>query len=1623
MSIIGGGEAFMLASGDDAYNIERSLRFNSADSTYLSKNSSDGNGKTFSISFWIKKLGFQYEWPSIFTSSLDTNNRVAITWNNDRLQFYALVGGTQKINLVPSRKFRDYAGWTHCLFTADTTAANSSDRAKIWINGELQDTFDYAGYPDQNDTLFINLLGTTANIGRRPYDASNYIDGYLAEFHLLDGIAVSNPDGVFGEFSSDTGIWNPIKYSGSYGSSASGTMYSADLTTNTGKFNVGSGPWMAFDGNGSGASRARAENSYDNYVEFAPSTPISFTNGVHVKCYAPNGFTITNYWSVDLDGNGLGSETSFTGGSAGFNDVAWVQVATGSGTLHKVRIRLTRTSDPANAGITAIGINGTADSNLLVDGTPAGVNGFHLDFADNSAAYKLGKDKASTETALPCVDFDGNDHLQINYHSDFDFGAGDFTIECFAKTLDATTNYPSIVGRWGPSAYIWDFRPASDDASHNFFFVYNNGSGNQTVNSGVSITDGKWHHLVVARQSSNLRMFVDGALVHTHNIGTDTIANNTSQNLYLGYDAGGLSYYNGQTSNLRIVKGTALYTAAFTKPTTPLTNVTGTKLLCFQSDTSVTTAATTPSALYVASGDPEARSVSDSDWYVNNISVSDLLSSGNSYNGSLGGYMPAGVARATDPSQLADTSNRTYYFLVDQNNTSNITVVATATSITTGSSVYDGWGSNNPTTTLNNGAVTPNSSGSDTSVTGKNLATNTFTGLTIGNTYTISTKGGGAGNPHRVHYVTGATVQNQPVVDTDCVIDSPTNYETESGNNGGNYCTLNDLARSSNTTLSQGALRVTSNNNQHHAVLGTFALSSGKWYYEMVLESGAAAPDIGWHEVDYTAAQLQNFPGSTRPGGYCISTNGNNSEIRSYNDGTMTTISATSWATGDVIGCAIDMDAKKIWFRKNGSAWYAATNGGTSGNPVTGANPTLTYSYSGLLTPRTSCYSNNYTPVINFGARSFAYTPPTGFLSLCTQNIEDSLITKPSEYFDTKLYTGNNSSQTISGFNFSPDWAWIKHRPHSYGHRLWDTVRGATKRLESHDYTPEAVEATGLTAFTSDGFSVGSEANVNTNANGGAFVAWCWDGGDYNNTFASNSYDQSQVWTEIATLSGGYTASGKGLVNGFDGTTTTATEGDSNNEYLEIPISATIASGGVRVYAAVTSSNPLYINLYNGSSNVETVTGSNSGGQWYATTYAGAITKIRIERSGRPFEFNAVEVNGKILVNAGLITVGGANSSFYNQSAIWSDANNLSGDARPQNDAYGPPKMFNGILGGESTSGAPCWSTYSSNSVMTWTSPVTFNNLTSLQIHVTKSGTGAGYLRVNGNNYDNLAADDTLVTIPETSLSTIAFGYTGGLNTATGVAGVYVNGKLLVNSNGNPPPYPEIASTCRTNQTAGFSIVSWQANGANASIAHNLNAQVAFMIVKMRNSSSNTNWCVYHKDLTNAAYTLALDSTYFAENNPTTWNSKDPTSSVFFTGTRGSVGEANKNLIGYIFAEVKGYSSFGKANTTGTAPIMCYTGFAPRWVLIKDTTASGPNWLIFDTERDPENLASTFIRANVAGAEIDNQTANGSIDFLSNGFSIRASGSSSSNTTINIPNSSVIWAAFAENPFKIARAK
>ena len=99
-------------------------------------------------------------------------------------------------------------------------------------------------------------------------------------------------------------------------------------------------------------------------------------------------------------------------------------------------------------------------------------------------------------------------------------------------------------------------------------------------------------------------------------------------------------------------------------------------------------------------------------------------------------------------------------------------------------------------------------------------------------------------------------------------------------------------------------------------------------------------------------------------------------------------------------------------------------------------------------------------------------------------------IEDPTEYFNTKLYTGTGSSLANTGIGFQPDWVWIKGRSGATEHVLTDSVRGVTKELSSNDNGLEETVAQGLTAFGSDGFTVGTDGSYNTSS--ATYVSWNW---------------------------------------------------------------------------------------------------------------------------------------------------------------------------------------------------------------------------------------------------------------------------------------------------------------------------------------------------------------------------------------------------------------------------------------------------------------------------------------------------------------------------------------------------
>jgi hypothetical protein len=211
-----------------------------------------------------------------------------------------------------------------------------------------------------------------------------------------------------------------------------------------------------------------------------------------------------------------------------------------------------------------------------------------------------------------------------------------------------------------------------------------------------------------------------------------------------------------------------------------------------------------------------------------------------------------------------------------------------------------------------------------------------------------------------------------------------------------------------------------------------------------------------------------------------------------WNQGTNVISTGSAVAANAIRQVAYDAGTGKLWFGIN-NVWYSSTDL-TSGNPSAGTNQCITLS-AGDYFPTVSHY--NMTANVNFGQQGFTYTPPTGFAALNTYNLSAPTITNGANYMAATLWNGNSSTQSINNsvnsVSFAPDWVWIKDRNTARSHRLFDTVRGATKALFSDSTDAETTLATDLTAFNSNGFALGAGAGSNATAE--TYVGWQWKGG------------------------------------------------------------------------------------------------------------------------------------------------------------------------------------------------------------------------------------------------------------------------------------------------------------------------------------------------------------------------------------------------------------------------------------------------------------------------------------------------------------------------------------------------
>lgn len=650
------------------------------------------------------------------------------------------------------------------------------------------------------------------------------------------------------------------------------------------------------------------------------------------------------------------------------------------------------------------------------------------------------------------------------------FGTNDWTIEFwFKETKDNSGSYHGLIYLYTPTTSLRFQTALYSGTLH--FYTYDG----TWRNTGWAPTVNKWHHVAITREfsSTTLTFRVDGVQVYTNATvgGRDYTADWDSNKL-----AHHSVYTSCQITDLRIIKGVALYTADFTPPKYPLST-----------------------DKYVTDGtDQTATGPSTTTTYTVTVA------SGTKYDGTTGNrYVIDGEPFET----VTLHRGSTYRFDVsDSSFGSNAHPFR-----------FSSNENNSPSAAYTTGVTTSGDGGSAGAYVEIVVANDAPDNL-----YYYCTNHSGMGGTIKVEG--GRTITADSVV----LHIQPGKKEQKSEVFEFTSMFKNNYL-GANITLANNGYSVTST--QAESVHSSFSVSSGKWY----VECAGLSAYLGVQEAN-TASPVPTYNVSiNNNNSQAVAFWSKNSRIFGGN-GTSTISSIlvsgteTDIADTDVMAMAIDMDAspKTVqWLKNNtrlitvklGSTDYIAADGTTGTATATfadinslyvtyngGESATNTADFNfgqdptmgGHITPSGGTNADNGFPDED-GRGSFRYAPPSGYkaigrLQKPAQVVSDAA-QHPEKHFNTVLYQGNNSTNQISGVGFKPDFIWLKNRTSSGEHLIHDHIRG-TGNIRSNSNVVEAAGGTiHLVSYDDDGFTV-TGTGANSNSGGDDFVAWCWKAGD-----------------------------------------------------------------------------------------------------------------------------------------------------------------------------------------------------------------------------------------------------------------------------------------------------------------------------------------------------------------------------------------------------------------------------------------------------------------------------------------------------------------------------------------------
>jgi len=329
----------------------------------------------------------------------------------------------------------------------------------------------------------------------------------------------------------------------------------------------------------------------------------------------------------------------------------------------------------------------------------------------------------------------------------------------------------------------------------------------------------------------------------------------------------------------------------------------------------------------------------------------------------------------------------------------------------------------------------------------------------------------------------------------DRVPDSPTN----------NFAAYNSVMRA-NMTFSEGNLKALGVGSNYDNIAGTILFDptdSRGYYWEWYVVAHDDDTEIGIAKVDNSNFNQSDATNPTAHSALTVSYRGSGQKKINNSNSDY----GTAWDNGNILSVAVKSGS--VFFYHNGTLQASGTAATTSltGEPTPYVPSfSINGTQSGIVNfGQDSSFAGNVTAQNNTDANGigdFYYSPPAGYVALCTANLPDPSATvdpnqggSPQDYFNTSLYTGNGASSLDIDLDFDPDLVWIKRRNANQSHVLANRLSGDDKFIATNGGSAEETDNTKFRNFSPNGndFRVGGHDGVNNSGSG--YVAWSWKAG------------------------------------------------------------------------------------------------------------------------------------------------------------------------------------------------------------------------------------------------------------------------------------------------------------------------------------------------------------------------------------------------------------------------------------------------------------------------------------------------------------------------------------------------